>query len=89
MDATKGGVCAMTVVVQSRPIRVSREVDAQAETFWTAFQALLLEVQWVVRERLARAEMVSPALAAELESWQSAGSEALMTFEAMLNDTSQ
>jgi hypothetical protein len=60
----------MTVVVQNRPIRVSREVEAQAETFWTAFQALPPEVQWVVRERLARAEMVSPALAAELESWQ-------------------
>ena len=30
----------MTVVVQNRPIHVSREVEAQAETFWTAFQAL-------------------------------------------------
>jgi hypothetical protein len=78
----------MTVIAQNRPIRASREVEAQAETFWTAFQALPPEVQWVVRERLARAETVSPTLADELERWQSAGSEALMTFEAMLDDTS-
>ena len=79
----------MSVKVKDRLLNISASAQAQAEVFWLAFQALPPEAQWVVREQLTRWEVPSPELAAELESWQAAASEALTTFEAMLDDQTQ
>jgi len=61
--------------------------NAQAEVFWLAFQALPADAQQIVRERLLRAEEMPRDLAVELESWQAASSEALMSFEDMVRET--
>jgi hypothetical protein len=77
----------VTMVNEKQQIEYAHAAEAQAEIFWWAFQALPREAQWAVRRRLLdQAEALSAALAIELESWQAAGSEALQTFEAMLDD---
>jgi hypothetical protein len=70
--------------VEVRPIDRLRKIEAQAEVFLLAFQALPREAQWVVRKWLARVGEMSPELTGELESWQAAGSEALLLCETML-----
>jgi len=79
----------MNVIIKDRLLNISPTAQAQAEVFWLAFQALSSEAQWVVREQLTQWKAPSPELAVELESWQAAASEALATFEAMLDDRSQ
>ncbi len=61
--------------------------EAQAEVFWLAFQALPEDAQQAVRKRLLSELEFPPALAVELESWQAAAAEALMNFEALLDET--
>jgi len=61
--------------------------EAQAEVFWLAFQALPEAAQQAVRKRLLPEQELPPALVAELESWQAAAVEALMDFEAMIDET--
>ena len=79
----------MNVRIKDRPLAVSPTAQAQAEIFWLAFQALSPEAQWIVREQLTQWEAPGPELAAELESWQAAASEALATFETILDDQAQ
>ncbi len=79
----------MDTVVRPNVAEDSRVFDAQAEIFWLAFQALPRPAQRVVRERLALTEVFGFELARELESWQAAASEALLSFEATLNDPAQ
>jgi len=79
----------MNARIKDRPLDVSPTAQAQAEIFWLAFQALSPEAQWAVREQLTQWEAPAPELAAELESWQAAASEALATFEAALDDQAQ
>jgi hypothetical protein len=76
----------MDTAVRPKVVEDPRVFDAQAEVFWLAFQALPRPAQWVVRERLALAEVFGFELARELASWQTAASEALLSFEATLND---
>jgi hypothetical protein len=64
--------------VEVRSTDKLQKIEAQAEVFLLAFQALPREAQWVVREWLVRVEPLSSELASELESWQAAGSEALL-----------
>lgn len=76
----------MDTAVQAKVVEDPRVFDAQAEVFWLAFQALPRPAQWVVRERLALAEVFGFELARELASWQIAASEALLSFEATVFD---
>ena len=48
----------MDTAVQAKVVEDPRVFDAQAEVFWLAFQALPRPAQWVVRERLALAEVL-------------------------------
>jgi len=64
-----------------------RASEAQAEVFWLAFQALPEAAQQSVRRRLLPESEFPPVLVTELESWQAAAAEALMDFEAMIDET--
>ena len=79
----------MNMTAKDRLLDISPTAQAQAEVFWLAFQALSPEAQWAVCEQLTQWEAPSPELAVELESWQAAASEALATFEALLDDRSR
>jgi hypothetical protein len=61
--------------------------EAQAEIFWLAFQSLPADTQQAVRKRLLLEPELPDDLAAELQSWQAAATEALIDFEASLNET--
>lgn len=77
---------AVSIARQDRAGALSPS-EAQAEVFWLAFQALPEAAQQAVRKRLLLEQELPPALAAELESWQAAAAEALMDFEAMIDET--
>jgi hypothetical protein len=79
----------MTAISTARQDRAGAlsAAEAQAEVFWLAFQALPEAAQQAVRKRLLPASEFPPLLVAELESWQAAAAEALMNFEAMIDET--
>jgi len=79
----------MTVVstARQRKTGVLSSSEAQAEVFWLAFQALPEAAQQAVRKRLLPEPELPPVLVTELESWQAAAAEALMNFEAMIDET--
>lgn len=79
----------MTIVSTARQRRtgVFSAAEAQAEVFWLAFQTLPEAAQQAVRKRLLPEPEFPPELVAELESWQVAAAEALMNFEAMIDET--
>lgn len=54
--------------------------------YWLAFQALLLDAQLILRERVMWTELYDSGLATELASRQAAASEALRDFEDLLDD---
>ena len=71
---------------RSKPKALS-VVEAQAEVFWLAFQALPEDARLVVRQRLLVGPEMPPDLAIELQSWQAAAAEALMDFETSIYET--
>ena len=73
-----------TLVAQENRTGTLRVSDAQVEIFWLAFQALPVEAQFSIRQRLLSLPDMPEELTAELESWQAAATEALMNFEALL-----
>ena len=77
---------SMVPVVQQSRISPASVSEAQAEVFWMAFQALPADAKLVVRQRLLVETEMSPDLAIELQSWQSAAAEALMNFEELLHE---
>jgi len=58
-------------------------VQAQAEVYWLAFQALPFDAQLILRERVMWPELHDSGLATELASWQAAASETLRDFEEL------
>ena len=76
----------MDVATQQEVIADPRVYAAQAEVFWLAFQTLSPRTKQMVRERLTQAVPFGSELALELASWQTAASEALLSFEATLDD---
>jgi hypothetical protein len=79
-------ISATDLVTQQEVMADPRVYDAQAEVFWLAFQTLPPPTKQLVRERLTRVDPFSFELARELASWQAAANEALLSFEAMLDD---
>ena len=76
----------MTAISTARQDRAGAlsAAEAQAEVFWLALPEA---AQQAVRKRLLPASEFPPLLVAELESWQAAAAEALMNFEAMIDET--
>jgi len=69
---------------QDRPIALTAP-EAQAEVFYLAFRTLPEDAQAVIRQRLLGDLAAMPLdLAVELQSWQAAAAEALMSFETSL-----
>ena len=72
---------------RTHPASLRRVAEAQAEVYLLAFQALSPEAKELVREQILRVKNIPPDLAAELESWSTAASEALFEFEATVCET--
>lgn len=81
-----GEIAVLDMIPRQEMMVDSRTYDAQAEVFWLAFQALPPRTRQIVRERLLQVAPFGAELAQELASWQAAASEALWSFEAMLDD---
>ena len=77
---------AVVSTARQRRTEVLSTPEAQAEVFWLAFQALPEAAQQAVCKRLLPDPEFPPMLAAELESWQAAAAEAMLNFEAMIDE---
>lgn len=74
----------ITEVQQDSSTMILSAPEAQAEVFWLAFRTLPADTQAVIRHRLLGDVDIPPELAMELQSWQAAAAEALMSFETSL-----